>query len=152
MGKTQTTILLPGMGVTYDITTRFLWFAGMHRGFSPARYESAISPEAEDIALRPETSWNYESGVRGNLTRYFYTQFTTYYLDFDDKIINSSAAGGNLGARPVHAGRSTHRGVEIDAGLISENGKNGLGSFLLKEFIPEMMPDPTSILTIYKPG
>lgn len=112
-GKNGVQILLPGLGVTYDIKENFLWFAGAHRGFSPARYESAISPSAEDLSLKPELSWNYESGFRGDLTKYFYTQIVGYYLNFQEQIINSSAAGGNLGARPVNAGKSLHRGGEL---------------------------------------
>lgn len=113
-GKTFTAIVLPGFGTTFDLTKNLTWFAGAHRGFAPARYESAISPVAEDIALKPETSWNYESGIRGKPTKYLQLQVTGYYLDFDDQIINSSAASGNLGSRPVNGGRSTHRGVEVD--------------------------------------
>lgn len=120
-GRTETSILIPGFGTTFDLTDSMTWFAGVHRGFSPARYQSAISPDAEDTALRPETSWNYETGVRGKITRYFQLQLTGYLLDFEDQIINSSAAGGNLGSRPVNAGKSTHRGVEFD--MVFDFGK-----------------------------
>lgn len=112
-GKNGTQILLPGFGITYELKEDFVWFAGAHRGFAPARYESAISPSAADLSLKPELSWNYETGVRGDLTKYFYTQLVGYYLDFQEQIVNSSAAGGNLGSRPVNAGKSTHRGAEL---------------------------------------
>ncbi len=112
-GKNGTQIALPGLGLTYQIKDQLTWFAGAHRGFSPARYESAISPSAEDLSLKPELSWNYESGIRGDITNYFYTQIAGYYLDYQEQIINSSAAGGNLGARPVNAGKSLHRGAEL---------------------------------------
>ncbi|MCX8000822.1 MAG: TonB-dependent receptor, partial [Leptospiraceae bacterium] len=125
-GKSGTQIALPGLGLTYDITNDFVWFAGVHRGFAPARYESAISPAAEDLSLKPELSWNYETGVRGDITKYFYTQVVGYYLDFQEQIINSSAAGGNLGARPINAGKSLHRGAELtlsfDFGKFLEQG------------------------------
>ncbi|WCL48832.1 TonB-dependent receptor family protein [Leptospira sp. GIMC2001] len=124
-GKNQTSVVIPGFGTTYDITRDFTWFAGVHKGFAPARYESAISPDGEDIALKPETSWNYESGVRGKLTKYYQVQLTGYMLDFNDQIINSSAAGGNFGSRPVNAGRSIHKGVEVD--MVFDFGKfNGI--------------------------
>jgi Fe(3+) dicitrate transport protein len=112
-GKNGTQIVLPGFGMTYELMTDFVWFAGAHRGFAPARYESAISPSAGDLSLKPELSWNYESGVRGDLTRYFYTQLVGYQLDFQEQIVNSSAAGGNQGSRPVNAGKSMHKGAEI---------------------------------------
>ncbi|MDZ4727836.1 MAG: TonB-dependent receptor [Leptospira sp.] len=113
-GKTTQQIVLPGFGITYDILDHFTWFSGVHRGFSPPRYESAISPSAQDLSLKAEKSWNYETGIRGDLTKYLNMQIVGYLLDFQDQIINSSAAGGNLGARPVNAGRSQHKGVETN--------------------------------------
>jgi Fe(3+) dicitrate transport protein len=126
-GKSGTQILLPGFGTTYDITNSFTWFAGAHRGFAPARYESAISPSSADLSLKPELSWNYETGVRGDLTKYFYAQLVGYYLDFQEQIVNSSAAGGNLGSRPVNGGKSLHRGAEATLSF-------DLGKFFEKNF------------------
>jgi Fe(3+) dicitrate transport protein len=116
-GKSSTHVVLPGFGATFEILENFVWFAGVHRGFAPPRYESAISPTASDVSLKAEKSWNYESGVRGDITKYFYTQVTGYLLDFQDQIVNSSAAGGNLGSRPVNAGKSIHRGAELTLSL-----------------------------------
>jgi len=126
-GKSRTHIALPGFGMTYDILENLTLFAGAHRGFAPPRYESAISPTANDLSLKSETSWNYEAGVRGDATDYFYTQVAGYFLDFQDQIVNSSAAGGNLGSRPVNAGKSTHKGVELTFAF-------DLGTFLNKPF------------------
>lgn len=112
--STRNQIVLPGFGTTLDFARNLTWFTGVHRGFSPPRYESAISPTAEDLVLKPERSWNYETGVRGDITEYLSGQLVGYLLNFEDQIINSSAAGGNLGSRPVNAGRSIHRGVETN--------------------------------------
>ncbi|TGL76167.1 TonB-dependent receptor [Leptospira yasudae] len=113
-GKTTQQIVLPGFGITYDLFDQFTWFSGIHRGFAPPRYESAISPTGQDLALKAEKSWNYETGVRGDITDYLNLQLVGYFLDFQDQIINSSAAGGNLGARPINAGKSQHKGVETN--------------------------------------
>ncbi len=120
-GKTHTAIIIPGFGTTFDLTDTLTWFAGVHKGFAPARYESAIGPDGNDVSLKPELSWNHESGIRGKLTNYFQFQLTGYYLNFKDQIINSSAAGGNFGSRPINAGHSTHKGVEID--MVYDFGK-----------------------------
>jgi Fe(3+) dicitrate transport protein len=120
-GKNKTDVVIPGFGTTYNLSQDMTWFAGVHKGFAPARYQSAIGPDGQDLALKPETSWNYESGVRGKLTNYFQLQFTGYFLDFKDQIINSSEAGGSFGSRPINAGRSTHRGVELD--MVYDIGK-----------------------------
>lgn len=112
--STTNQIVLPGLGTTYDFYRNLTWFTGVHRGFSPPRYESAISPTAQDLVLKPERSWNYETGVRGEVTESFSGQLVGYILNFEDQIVNSSAAGGNLGSRPINAGKSMHKGVETN--------------------------------------
>jgi len=126
-GKSRTHVVLPGFGLTYDVLEHLTLFAGAHRGFAPPRYESAISPTANDLSLKSEKSWNYEGGIRGDITNYLYAQVATYLLDFQDQIVNSSAAGGNLGSRPVNGGKSIHRGAEVTLSF-------DLGKFLNKQF------------------
>jgi len=126
-GKNGTQIVLPGFGTTYEVVDNIVWFAGVHRGFSPARYESAISPSAGDLSLKPELSWNYETGVRGDITKCLYTQLVGYQLDFQEQIVNSSAAGGNLGSRPINAGKSMHKGGELTLSF-------DIGRFLEKNY------------------
>ena len=50
-------VLIPGMGVHYDLGAGFGVLAGVHRGFSP------VAPGQSDD-VEPETSWNYEGGLR----------------------------------------------------------------------------------------
>lgn len=51
------TVLIPGLGAHYALTPEFGVLAGAHRGFSP------VSPGQPD-QIEPETSINYEAGVR----------------------------------------------------------------------------------------
>ncbi|PJZ68236.1 TonB-dependent receptor [Leptospira perolatii] len=111
-GETYTKILLPGMGLTYDLTRDFVWFAGAHTGFSPPTFSTAISPSGADYRLKAEQSNNYETGVRGNITRYFYMQTAVFAMYFQNQIINTSEVGAEAGSRPVNSGKSIHRGVE----------------------------------------
>jgi len=50
-------VVLPGIGTHYAFTEQFGVLAGVHRGFSP------VSP-GQPNAVDPETSTNYEAGVR----------------------------------------------------------------------------------------
>lgn len=111
-GETYTKILLPGFGITYEIKKNFGWFAGVHKGFSPPTYGTAISPNGEDYRLKAETSVNYETGFRGDVTDYLYWEIAGYIIYFKDQIINTSEIGGELGTRPVNSGNTIHRGVE----------------------------------------
>ncbi|HRG47041.1 MAG TPA: TonB-dependent receptor, partial [Leptospiraceae bacterium] len=111
-GESYTKVLLPGLGATYDITQTYTWFAGVHRGFSPPTYGTAVSPTGADYRLKAETSINYETGVRGELTPYLFTEFVGYVMYFRDQIINTNEIGGDAGSRPVNSGKSIHRGSE----------------------------------------
>jgi Fe(3+) dicitrate transport protein len=53
------TVLIPGLGAHYAITPELGVLGGVHRGFSP------VSPGQPD-SVEPETSVNYEAGVRYN--------------------------------------------------------------------------------------
>jgi Fe(3+) dicitrate transport protein len=50
-----------------------------------------------------------------------------YQLDFQEQIVNSSAAGGNLGSRPINAGKSMHKGGEMTLSF-------DIGKFLEKNY------------------
>lgn len=110
--ESYTKILLPGIGTTYDLTDTFTWFTGVHRGFSPPTYGTAVSPTGTDYRLKAETSINYETGLRGDLTNYLYAEVVGYVMYFRDQIINTNEIGGEVGTRPVNSGKSIHRGSE----------------------------------------
>jgi Fe(3+) dicitrate transport protein len=110
--ESYTKVLLPGFGITYDLTNSFTWFAGMHKGFSPPTYGTAVSPTGTDYRLKGESSTNYETGLRGEITNYLFTEVAGYILYFKDQIINTNEIGGEVGTRPVNSGKSIHRGSE----------------------------------------
>ncbi|MCP5501712.1 MAG: TonB-dependent receptor [Leptospiraceae bacterium] len=108
----HTKIALPGFGITYDITNTFTWFSGVHKGFSPPTFGTAISPYGEDYRLSAETSTNYETGLRGDIKPYLYTELVTYVMFFRDQIINTSEVANETGSRPINSGNTLHRGFE----------------------------------------
>ncbi|MEI1280016.1 TonB-dependent receptor [Leptospira venezuelensis] len=124
--ETYTKVVLPGIGLTFDITEKFIWFAGAHTAFSPPTFSTVQNPALGlGYKLSAERSNNYETGFRGNITRYFYTQVSTYALYFSNQIVNTNEAGSGLGAVPINAGRSVNRGVEsnfvFDFGKFAES-------------------------------
>lgn len=113
--ETKQKILLPGLGLTYDILPKFIWLAGVHKGFSPATFGTSFSQLGLDYRLKPETSTNYETGFRGDVTDYFYAEIVGYKMYFRDQIINVNEIAGGQGARPSNTGYSTHTGAEVVA-------------------------------------
>ncbi|MGE8722250.1 TonB-dependent receptor family protein [Leptospira terpstrae] len=110
--ESRTHVILPGLGITYDITKKFIWFSGAHKGFSPPTFGTSFSPQGNDYRLKPETSTNYETGIRGDITSYLYTELVGYKMYFRDQIINVNEVGGENGIRPANTGYSTHTGGE----------------------------------------
>ena len=110
--ESATNIWLPGLGFTLDIQQNISWFGGVHKGFSPPTFGTAISPYGEDYRLGAETSTNYETGLRGDVTRYFFMETAIYTMHFRDQIIDTSEVSSESGTRPINTGKSSHRGLE----------------------------------------
>ncbi|WP_438952209.1 TonB-dependent receptor family protein [Porticoccus sp.] len=103
--------LLPGVSFTYDLTDQWQVLAGVHRGFSPL---GGGASEHED----PETSVNYETGIRFHENNFF-AEMIGFYSDFDNKTENCSAAnpcsnGATSGS--FTTGEAVIQGIELTAG------------------------------------
>lgn len=133
-GETVTKVWLPGLGILYDLSSNYNWFFGVHKGFSPPTYGTAISPLGQDFRLKAESSTNYETGVRGDFTNYLFAEATTYVLYFRNQIINAGEITAEQGTRPTNTGYSIHRGAELS--VVYDLGKFMNWSFRLPfEFI-----------------
>jgi Fe(3+) dicitrate transport protein len=74
---------LPGASFTYDLDQNWQVLAGVHKGFSPL---GGGAKEQED----PETSINYEAGVRFN--GQWFVEAVGFYSDFENKSEDCSNA------------------------------------------------------------
>lgn len=127
-GNAQLSEVIPGVGVTYALTPRFVAYGGVHRGFAPPRVEDAISnTTGGSINLDAETSTNYELGLRGDLQRGVSVDLALFRMDFDNQIVPTSVAGG-VGSTLTSAGKTIHQGIEAAAqasfkemGLMADN-------------------------------
>ena len=112
-GATELTQLIPGLGLSYSPSRRLTLFAGAHRGFAPPRVEDVINNNTgQSVELDPELSWNYEAGLRSQVTRNLRLEGTFFRLDFQNQIIPASVAGG-IGATLTNAGETLHQGIEL---------------------------------------
>jgi len=103
---------IPGLGVNYDFDNIYSVFAGVHRGYAPPRIKDAITSGGEALNLDAELSWNYELGLRANVSSFFYFEITGFLLDFSNQIIPVSESSGGLGTGLVNGGETLHLGVE----------------------------------------
>jgi Fe(3+) dicitrate transport protein len=112
---------LPGASFTYDVNDNWQVLAGVHKGFSPLGGGAKENQE-------PETSTNYEAGVRYNQGALF-VEAVGFYSDFNDttqqcSIANPCDNGAESGNYVL--GESVVRGLEFQASNTFE-----AGSFLI---------------------
>lgn len=114
-GDSRNTEIMPGVGVTWQVTPQAQIFAGAYKGFSPAMVATAISASGVDQQLDAERSTNFELGVRGSGGRFSY-EATAFHMDFANQIVPQSESGG-VGATVTNAGKTLHQGLEGALGM-----------------------------------
>lgn len=127
-GETDLDVVIPGLGLVYELTDKAVIYAGVHKGFSPPRVEDIISnTTGATVDLAEEESVNWELGVRGDIVKGLSGDFTYFRMDFSNQIIPASVAGG-VGSTLTSAGETLHEGLELmlrasarDAGLLAQD-------------------------------
>lgn len=107
---------LPGASFTYDVNDRWQLLAGAHRGYSPL---GGGARENED----PETSINYEAGVR--LRGAWFVEAIAFYSDFDNKTencSNSSPCSNGATSGSYNTGKAEIYGLELQLGSSMQLG------------------------------
>jgi Fe(3+) dicitrate transport protein len=128
------TEVLPGLGIAWNGIANTTFFAGVHKGFAPPRPDRDLSvPECNGAGndtdncavvdkTKPETSVNWEIGVRSNYFKGVSFESTLFHTQVDDLVINSGA--GSF----VNAGESEQTGLEfagrVDFGTIYNTPHN----------------------------
>ena len=115
-GHAASTELVPGVAVSWGPLPDATLFAGIHRGFGPARAEDVINnTTGGTVDLDPERSWNSELGARMR-AGVMHLQATLFRLDYTNQIVPASVAGGT-GATLTNGGETLHQGLEagVDA-------------------------------------
>lgn len=113
---------LPGIGVTWDITEVMTAYAGLHEGFAPPRVEDLIGGNGTVTDVDPETSTNFELGLRGTLGAGVRYQLAYFHNDFSNLIAVGSIAGG---ATPLSQGEALFEGIELGSTLDLADGWYG---------------------------
>ena len=111
--ENETTTLLPGLGLHYELVEGLGVFAGAYRGFSP------VAPgQAQEVM--PETSVNYEAGLRyampATRTRLEAIGFFNDYSNLVGQCSFSSGCAPDDLAKQFNGGEVDIYGVELVAG------------------------------------
>jgi Fe(3+) dicitrate transport protein len=106
----QLSIVLPGIGVNYDITNDMSVFIGVHKGFSPPGMPSITSTTGQ---AKAESSVNYELGYRYE-KHGFNTQITGFLNNYDNILGSDYVSGGGAGTGNMfNAGKAKIQGLEV---------------------------------------
>jgi Fe(3+) dicitrate transport protein len=127
------TEVLPGLGVAWNGIANTTFFGGVHKGFAPPRPDRDLRADGANTAVvdktKPETSTNWEIGVRSNYFKGVSFASTLFHTQFDDIVVNNGS--GEF----VNGGESQMSGLElggrIDFGTIYNTAHNiyVLGSY-----------------------
>lgn len=98
--------VLPGVGISYALSSTWSLFGGVHRGFAPPG-------PGQDPQTESEESWNYESGFR------FQRQATSakavaFFSDYDNLLGRDTLSSGGEGTGDAFNGGAVEvRGLEL---------------------------------------
>lgn len=109
---TSNTEVMPGIGVTFQLTPTAQLFGGIYKAFSPALNGDALSG-MQDQKLDAERSINAEVGIRGG-DRNFSYEVAVFHMDFDNQII---PANSNSDFQNTNGGKTLHQGIEAAIGV-----------------------------------
>jgi Fe(3+) dicitrate transport protein len=105
---TNVRVLIPGVGLTYDLSSGFTLLGGVHKGFSPPGPGSAQETKAEQSA-------NSEFGMRLR-TGSFQTQLVGFLTDYQNLLGRDTLSGGGQGTGNMfNGGAARVRGLEASA-------------------------------------
>ena len=97
-------VVLPGIGISYDLSDLDAVFFGAHKGFAP--------PGLSDDA-RPETAVNIEAGYR-RVATVAKLQVVAYYAGYNNLLgVDLAAAGGSGTGDLFNGGRARAWGLEV---------------------------------------
>lgn len=128
--------VLPSLNTSYQVSDRLQAFAGLGKNFkAPGNfsYQGAVNPGVTYVNGVPtaytsrvrnpaeqETSVNLDIGTRYR-GDWFKGSVTAYYVDFKDRIASGFDPIGG-GRFDINVGKSTIKGLEIEAGTVPING------------------------------
>jgi iron complex outermembrane receptor protein len=106
-------IFSPRIGVSYLATEDVSLYSNISQGFSPISLAETLLPDGQiNTALKPETGWNYEIGMRGTAFKNkLQFNLALYRLDVRNLVVARRV--GNDQFVGVNAGQTLHDGIEL---------------------------------------
>ncbi len=105
--------LSPRLGINYNLLRDMHVYGSVGHGFSPPSLEETLLPEGEaNTALKPESGWTFDLGLKGNhMESRLYYDFTLYYIRLSDLLLTERITVDQFVG--VNAGKTNHYGAEL---------------------------------------
>ncbi|SER26071.1 TonB-dependent receptor [Sphingobium sp. YR768] len=106
----------PSASLRYKITPQLTTYATVSRGFKGGSFQVAPVQPSDVVPINPETTTNYEIGLKGSLfDRLVSFNLAGYHIDIKDQQLQSSVIRGNFVATTINnASSSKVDGFEFD--------------------------------------
>lgn len=111
------TAFLPKAALSYALTPQWNTYVSVAKGYLPGGYNywPSSSVEAEN-RFGPQTSMNYEAGVRSDFGR-LYLSASVFYMDIKDIHVYSFDMGTGM-ITTSNGGKAKSRGAEVEASYL----------------------------------
>jgi len=118
-GSTQGRQLLPKFSLSYNFTKDIMGYTTISRGFEPGAVEEVFNPTTGDAspfkAYKPESTWNYEGGIKSTLFDRVRLNADVFYVNYKDRLYQYNfLTPGGFTQITENLGSSTNYGVEAD--------------------------------------
>ncbi len=119
--------VLPKISMNYKVnTTNF--YALVARGYKTGGFNSTFE-RPEDLTFKPESSWNYEIGIKTSLfNNKLFVESSLFYIDWKNQQIYQTAPSG-VGSMLKNAGESVSKGLEISLNTAKIEGFEFMASY-----------------------
>ncbi len=116
----------PRLGINYLTGRDISLHASVGHGFSAPSLEETLLPGGQiNTALKPETGWNFDAGIRGNaISRKISYDFTLYHIALSNLLVTRRISEEIFSG--INAGKTSHSGLEtmIRVNLLSPEFKD----------------------------
>ncbi|HEC68964.1 MAG TPA: TonB-dependent receptor [Candidatus Omnitrophica bacterium] len=103
----------PKFGALYRLTKDINVFVNIGKAFNPPSSYRISTSKYANPDLGPEEATNYELGLKGLFFDRLSLQLSGYWMNVKDEIV-SEYVGGATGYKYYNAGKTRHKGIEVE--------------------------------------
>ncbi|MFA5330574.1 MAG: TonB-dependent receptor [Prolixibacteraceae bacterium] len=105
-------VVSPRLAATWVLSERFRFYSVVSQGFSPPTLEETLMPGGQrNLAIKPETGWNYELGMKMSVSKSLYIEGSAYYMKIKNLLV--ARRTGEDEYMGINAGATNHPGLEF---------------------------------------